>query len=139
MPAPGVSGLGRGPLDRADRLAQCHAEVEQAARSHVRVVAAPDPFAVGPAAFDDALRLRGPRAEVTPEFRTHGTMPLSGRPPPGYSRRLPLQKGQDDARSASLVVQAAVVGHPGRPDLGDELRVQAVGTPERLVVDGEHL
>src|SRR5215469_5347244 len=68
--APSVRGLGRGPLDRADRLAQCCAEVEQAARSRVRVVAAPDPFAVGPTAFDDASRLRGAPTEVTPEFRT---------------------------------------------------------------------
>src|SRR5580704_10023832 len=130
IPAPGGGGLGRGPLDRADRLAQGRAEVEQAARSRVRVVAAPGPFAVGPAAFDDAPRLGGGPAEVTPEFRPQGTVPLLGRPPPGYSCRLTLKKGEDDARSARLVGQAAVVGHPGRPHLGDELAVQAVATPE---------
>jgi hypothetical protein len=118
IPAPSVGGLGRGPLDRADRPAQCRAEMEQAARSRVGVVAAPDPLAVSPAAFDDALRLRGTAAEVTPEFGAQGTVPLFGRPPPG---------------------QSAVVGHPGRPHLGDELPIPAVGTPGTLVVDREHL
>ena len=124
-------------MDRSDRRAQGVAEPGPHPRCEVRAVAAPAERLGHPVPLDVLDRVSGPIPEVAGEALDGGVPSLRGRAPGEAPAVGALHEPDQDPRAPAgwRVVEDDL----DRPPVRGGLAVEAVGPPERLVVDRMHL